>query len=79
MFFSSIALAKMYKINTMFFEEEGVQKIENRCLCYSIIEQRHTVTSNVIKIQLSDSSLEIIKMVSICLHIQYHEHDKLHI
>lgn len=63
MIFSSIALAKMHKINTMLFKEEEVQKLESRC--YSIIEKRHTVISNVISIQLSDSVLEIIKMISL--------------
>lgn len=63
MIFSSIALAKMHKVTTMLLKEEEVQKLENRC--YSIIEKRHTVTSNVIKIQLSDSALEIIKMISL--------------
>lgn len=47
----------------MLFKEEEVQKLENRC--HSIIEKRHTVTSNVIKIQLSDSALEMIKMISL--------------
>lgn len=53
MIFSSIALSKMHKINTMLFKEEEVQKLESRC--YSIIEKKHTVISNVIRIQLSDS------------------------
>lgn len=54
LFFPSVALAKMHKINTMLFEEEGDKELENRCLFYSIIDKRHTVSSNVIKIQLYD-------------------------
>lgn len=72
MFFSSNALARRTQIWTMLFEEEGVKKLENSCLCYSIIGKRHNTNYS------SYVALEIIEMLPICLHIKYDEHDKVH-